>query len=203
MNLNGKELQVNIHGLLYCVCVCGSLTRSPGLRICSFLVPSLFRRVYASFTLRLHSFPDRQKVKRGGGGVGEEEEEEGVRIPPPCHSVPVLSCWQHQHLNLRRITLSCLVSLVWRLTISQRVERFASDVKSREGGALPLSGPPTGQRSLQSWGPVTDHAQRLPFNWDDLPTLRFRCVGVRLGHCVKDRTTEERGSLRPAPGRNA
>lgn len=44
------------------------LTLSPGLRICSFLVPSLFRRVYASFTLRLHSFPAGQKVVQEGGG---------------------------------------------------------------------------------------------------------------------------------------
>lgn len=36
------------------------LTLSPGLRICSFLLPSLLRSVYASFTLRLHSFPKTQ-----------------------------------------------------------------------------------------------------------------------------------------------
>lgn len=61
--------------LLYCTkWICqddllrvSALTLSPGLRICSFLVPSLFRRVYASFTLRLHSFPNRQKVEWGGG----------------------------------------------------------------------------------------------------------------------------------------
>lgn len=156
--------------------------------------------MYASFTLRLHSFPNRQKVKRGRVG---EEEEEGVRMPLPCHSVHVLSCWQDERLNLRRVNLSSPVSLVSRLTVSQRVERFAGDVKGSEGGALPLSGPPTGQRSLQSGGPVTDHPQRLPFNWDDLPTLWFWRVGVRLGHCVKDRTTEGRDPLQLAPGRDA
>lgn len=42
------------------------LTRSPGLSTGSFLVPSLFKRVYASLRLRLHSFP--------------AEDREGIRI---------------------------------------------------------------------------------------------------------------------------
>lgn len=75
------------------------------------------------------------------------------------------------------------------LTISQCTERFACDVKSSEGGALSLSGPPTGQRCLQGWGPVTDHSQRLPFHRDDLTALRLGYVGVWLGHCERDNRT--------------
>lgn len=76
-----------------------------------------------------------------------------------------------------------------RLTVSQRIERSARDVKSSEGRALPLRGPPAGQCCLQGWGPVTDHSQRLSFHWDDLTTLRLGCVGVWLGHYERDNRT--------------
>ena len=45
------------------------LTRSPGLSTGSFLVPNLFKRVYASLRLRLHSFPADDKT-----GIRDNEE---------------------------------------------------------------------------------------------------------------------------------
>lgn len=86
--------------------------------------------------------------------------------------------------------LSCLfivianfeTSIQSALTISQRVERFACDVERCEGGAFPLRRPPSGQRSLQGWGPITDHPQGFTLHRDDLTAFRLGCVRIRPGH---------------------
>lgn len=84
--------------------------------------------------------------------------------------------------------LCCLLSTLTSirvealLTICECVEGFASNIQSSEGRTLGLGGPPAGQSSLKGRRPITDHSKGLPLHRDDLTSLGFWGVGVRLGN---------------------
>lgn len=128
---------------------CPALTRSPGLSTGSFLVPNLFKSVYASLRLRLHSLPRQNK----------EQQESRIRL-----SI---------NNTLLTKTRSCTL-----LTIGESVEGFAGDVKRCKSWALGLRGTPSSERCLQGRGPVTHYAQGLTLHRDHLTTLGTRSVGI-------------------------
>lgn len=76
-------------------------------------------------------------------------------------------------------------------TICESVKWFSCNVQGCEGRAFALSGTPSGQRSLQGGGPVTDHAQWLALHWDYLTALWPRGVRVWPRDCKKSIQTDK------------
>lgn len=114
-------------------------------------MPSLFKSVYASLRLRLHSLPTAEQKSR-------------IKI-----SVNYKLLNNHSNTHNRML-----------LTVGEGVEGFACDVQCCESWAFGLCCAPSGKRCLQSRGPVTHYAQGLALHWDHLTTLRTRTVRIWL-----------------------